>query len=307
MTNYNELELAAIAKVENYFKAIWTPEFTKGIVRDLKERLGKYQQENGLKSFVLGMSGGLDSAVIAALAADFNTKGMFIGINSAEEHRALAELVAKQYDIEYSEKFITEEQVKNFKSILLSTDNDRVAIGNLKARLRMIALYDLARKHGGCVLSTDNLSELQMGFWTLHGDVGDIAPIQFLNKGFEVQYVAKELGIPDAVIDQAPSDGLGVTAANTDESQLGGNYRYVDTVMFAYIQAYFAPTQGGKSTLSDVFRELLATERAQNVIKRFQNTRFKRQDNSKVFEMYTPGRDKYVKYIYFSGGGEVEE
>lgn len=300
---YNELELAAIGQVEEYFQGIWTPDFTNNVIQQLKKRLSEYQAEHELKSYVLGMSGGLDSAVVAALAADLNTKGMFIGINSAEEHRVLAERVARQYNIEYSEKFITEEQVENFKSILLSTENDRMAVGNLKARLRMIALYDLAKKHGGCVLSTDNLSELCMGFWTLHGDVGDIAPIQFLNKGFEVQYIAKALGIPDAVIDQAPSDGLGVTAANTDEAQLGGNYRYVDTVMFAYIQAYFATTSGG-GTLSDVFRQLLDTERAKNVIKRFHNTRFKRRDNSTAFQLQTPGKSKYVDYIYFSGDDE---
>lgn len=302
---YNELELAAIGQVEEYFQGIWTSAFTNNVIRLLKERLSDYQADHGLKSYVLGMSGGLDSAVVAALAADLNVKGMFIGINSAEEHRVLAELVAKQYNIEYSEKFITAEQVENFKTILLSGDkytgevsaDERMAVGNLKARLRMIVLYNLAREYKGCVLSTDNLSELCMGFWTLHGDVGDIAPIQFLNKGFEVQYIAKALGIPDAVIDQAPSDGLGVTAANTDEAQLGGNYRYVDTVMFAYMHTYFSKRLGSNA----VFVELLATERAQGVIKRFLNTRFKRQDNSSVFELHTPGRMKYNEFVHFNG------
>lgn len=110
-----------------------------------------------------------------------------------------------------------------------------IAEGNIKARLRMITAYHMANIFKGCVLSTDNYSEYNMGFWTLHGDVGDISPIQFINKGFELQYIAKALGIPDNIITQAPSDGLGVTATNTDEAQLGANYKFVDSAMLLYM------------------------------------------------------------------------
>lgn len=293
INEYNELELEAIAFVEEFYAKIWTPEYTRNIISSLKGVLKDYQETHGLKAYVLGMSGGLDSAVVAALAADLNAKAMFIGINSSEEHRRLAELVATQYNVEYTEKFISEQQIENFKTILLSTENDRVAIGNLKARLRMIALYDLAKKHKACVLSTDNLSELCMGFWTLHGDVGDFGPIQYLNKGFELQYLAKELGIPEPVITQLPSDGLGVTEANTDEAQLGGNYRYVDTVLFAYF---------GQATekIAPVLQQLLLTERAQRIIQRYHNSQFKRKDNSiPINKLSTPGRHNYFNHLYF--------
>ena len=299
MTGYTSLELSAIEIVENFYKEIWTPEYTKNTVQQIKSRLASYQKDNGLKSFALGMSGGLDSAVIAALSAGLNTKAMFIGINSSEEHRRLAELVAKQYNIDYSEKFINAKDLELFKQVLLTDQNDRMAIGNLKARLRMIALYDLARANQGCVLSTDNLSELQMGFWTLHGDVGDIGPIQFFNKGFELQYVAKELNIPEDVIIQAPSDGLKVTEANTDEAQLGGNYRYVDTVMYAFFKSEMA--QASRGSLNPVFKQLLETERAQNVIKRFRNSEFKRKDLSTEFIFNNPGRQENSDWEYFFG------
>ena len=299
MTNYSPLELSAIELVEEFYQSIWTPEYTKEMVLQIKVRLRKYQEENGLKSYVLGLSGGLDSAIVAALAADLNPKAIFIGINSSEEHRKLAKLVAKQFKIEYSEKIIYDRAITDFKDILLSTKPDSMAIGNLKARLRMIVLYDLARKHQGCVLSTDNLSELHMGFWTLHGDVGDIAPIQYFNKGFELQYIAKELNIPEAIINQAPSDGLGVTEANTDEAQLGGNYRYVDTVMYAFFKTIMATLD--TRTADPIFKQLLETEKAKNIVKRYKSTEFKRQDSSQTFNFLNPAISEQMEWEYFFG------
>ena len=120
--------------------------------------------------------------------------------------------------------------------------------GNLKARLRMITLYDLARKTNGLVLSTDNLSEFQMGFWTICGDVGDYAPLQNIGKGFELPAIARQLDIRNDIIVQAPSDGLMITDDDTDEAQLGANYKEVDTIMFCYKNdnPYFIDFQGGR-------------------------------------------------------------
>ncbi len=157
---------------------------------------------------------------------------------------------------------------------------DPTSLGNLKARLRMMFLYDRARYHGGCVLSTDNLSELQMGFWTLHGDVGDIAPIQYLNKGFEIPYIARHIGIPNDIIDQAPSDDLGVTEENTDEAQLGANYKFVDTVMFVY-NALRSSSDFHDKLYIDGHKELFETflnesSLAKKIVARYKNSEFKR-------------------------------
>ena len=102
--------------------------------------------------------------------------------------------------------------------------------GNIRARLRMITLYNLAHKVAGCVGSTDNFSELAAGFWTLHGDVGDIAPIQSLNKSWEVPMLAKMLDVPQATVEAVPTDGLGIS--NSDADQLGMSYLEFDIALF---------------------------------------------------------------------------
>jgi len=112
---------------------------------------------------------------------------------------------------------------------------DNVLQGNIKARLRMVTLYDLARRTNGLVLSTGQRSEDEyMKFFTIAGDIGDMAPIFSVGKGFELPAIAYSLGIREDIITQAPSDGLQVTEANTDEEQLGANYKEVDTIISIY-------------------------------------------------------------------------
>ena len=120
-------------------------------------------------------------------------------------------------------------------------DSMRVALGNWKARLRMMyGVYDLARKALGMVLSTDNLSEWWMAFWTICGDVGDFGPIQDVSKGYEMPMLARVLGVPQEIIDAQPDDGNKV-AEGGDAAQLGGDYPTVDRVMIRLIQQGFDP------------------------------------------------------------------
>jgi nicotinamide-nucleotide amidase len=106
--------------------------------------------------------------------------------------------------------------------------------GNIRARLRMITLYNLAGAHNGFVASTDNFSELAAGFWTLHGDVGDVAPIQSLTKSWEVPCLAELMGVPNSIVMAVPTDGLGI--ANGDEDQLGCSYLEFDVGMFSLMK-----------------------------------------------------------------------
>jgi NAD+ synthetase len=118
----------------------------------------------------------------------------------------------------------------------------KIASGNVKARIRMILLYDIARRVDGMVLGTDNLTEYLLGFWTLHGDVGDYSPIQYLWKT-EVyalsQHLIKECGedrsrVLLSCIEATPTDGLGITHSDLD--QLGaGCYEEVDKILKAYL------------------------------------------------------------------------
>jgi len=121
--------------------------------------------------------------------------------------------------------------------------------GNLKARMRMILLYDLAQLHRGMVLSTDNYTELLLGFWTLHGDVGDYGMIQRLWKS-EVYGMAEYLTTTllhneaqalQSCIDCQATDGLGITNTDLDQIMPGwegssrDGYNQVDHILFSYL------------------------------------------------------------------------
>lgn len=116
----------------------------------------------------------------------------------------------------------------------------RVARGNIKARLRMtFGTYHVARMLNGIVLSTDNLSEYWMAFWTLHGDVGDFGMIQNVMKGLELYDIARCLGVNEEILGARPDDGLGVGGG--DEDQLGAPYSVIDEVMLAMQRNGFNP------------------------------------------------------------------
>lgn len=132
------------------------------------------------------------------------------------------------------ERTAGDEAIRNFDF------SKKVAQGNIKARLRMmLGTYHVARMLKGIVLSTDNLSEFWMAFWTICGDVGDYGMIQKVMKGLELYDIARRLDVPQEIIDARPDDGNGV--AGTDEEQLGAGYHTVDKVMIRLIQQGFNP------------------------------------------------------------------
>ncbi len=214
------------------------------IIDNIRTFVRDYVKENNLKCLVLGISGGLDSAIVAALCQEkfigVPLYGMSIPINSSEVHIERAIYVGDVYCSKFQVNYTFDKefnQIKNYFDASYFTDvTDDMTIGNIKARLRMMALYDLAKKAGGAVLSTDNFSEYNAGFWTLHGDVGDIAPIQSLWKGLELPMLARQLGIREDIIEAKPSDGLAVTDEDTDEAQIGMDYITFDKQIQAYLR-----------------------------------------------------------------------
>ena len=152
---------------------------------------------------------------------------------------------AKTFCIEKLDSWIEHDLTKQFDALVSIMDetishdglsDDKIRQGNIRARLRMITLYDLASKHGGLVASTDNYSELASGFWTLHGDVGDVSPIQALTKSWEVPALAEHLGVPHEIVEAVPTDGLGI--ANGDEDQFGFSYLEFDIAMFSLFNEF---------------------------------------------------------------------
>ena len=208
-------------------------------------QLSDYRSQAGVSTAVLGMSGGVDSAVTAALLkeAGWRVVGYTLPIEQAPEEtergiEACHALGLEHLHLDLSEQYRSVvEGLGGLDEGLRASDADplRTRRGNIRARLRMVALYDQAHRWGGLVASTDNFSELGAGFWTLHGDVGDLAPVQALLKSWEIPWMARAYGVSERTWRAKPTDGLGI--GEGDEAQIGATYLEWDIVVFAVIDA----------------------------------------------------------------------
>lgn len=216
-----------------------------------------YLIDNDLKAMIVGVSGGIDSALTTALAhfvrkeigVKVIARSITIESNKQDEidrARRVGEAFAddfREVDLTEAYRAFLPKIVEDFNS---QQENLKFKIrkGNIKARMRMIYLYDIAAKNSGLVLSTDNYTELLLGFWTLHGDVGDFGPIQQLWKTevYELARYIAENKVENAqqsealrkCIEAVPTDGLGIT--NSDLDQLGAaSYKEVDQILMKYL------------------------------------------------------------------------
>lgn len=247
-----------------------------------------YVEHSSLKSLVVGVSGGIDSALVTVLAREvckrLNNKVKLIGrslpINSSPEEISRAETVGslfcddfKTFDLsnsydglkEHMEHPATSDGIMGYK----------IRSGNIKARTRMIQLFHIAHAEKGMVLSTDNFTELLLGFWTLHGDVGNYGMIQnvwktevymmsdLLHVVTDINHQEKEA--ISACIQAAPTDGLGIT--NTDLDQFGDEVKsYADADILLY----------------EVLSGNLDVDPIPKVVKMYKTTHFKRNDPTNI-------------------------
>lgn len=203
--------------------------------------LSDYVEDVGAEGFVVGISGGLDSATSATLAARALDPGaldlVFLpGPTTSDEDREMAGAVAEAIGTELAEVEIG--PATEALSDELGIEPDRVVTGNLQARLRMAAAYARAKASGRLVLGTGNKSELLTGYFTKHGDGGvDLLPLGDLYKT-QVREIARRVDVPEAVITRAPTAGL--WRGQTDEAELGLAYADLDVVL-AGIEQQFEP------------------------------------------------------------------
>lgn len=186
----------------------------------------------GGKGVVLGMSGGIDSSVLAILcqrAFPQNTLGVIIPCFSSEEDKAHALLVANKFSLPTIEIVLDNAFTILFQALpdaKAPPDINRLAQANLKARLRMVVLYYITNQLGYLVAGSSNRSEIAIGYFTKYGDGGvDIMPLGNLVKR-QIRELATCLGVPQAIIDKPPSAGL--WAGQTDESEMGFTYDELD-------------------------------------------------------------------------------
>jgi len=185
---------------------------------------------SGAKGIVLGLSGGIDSAVVSALCKEAVGKDkllvLFMPCNSNPRDLKDARLVAAKLKLK-SELVDLSCVYNNFLKVLPPAGG--LALGNLKPRLRMSTLYYFANKLNYLVCGTGNKSELLVGYFTKYGDGGvDILPIADLFKR-QVRKLAEELKIPQGIITKPPTAGL--WQGQTDEGEMGITYNELDDIL----------------------------------------------------------------------------
>lgn len=250
----------------------------------LVDKTAEYVTSNNLKAMVLGISGGIDSTVVAAICHEVSKKtgipliGRSLPIKNKSDEFATSVHVGEAF----CDKFEVYRLERSYRAALFDACADAgdvnmansyhldeleempsrtpIANGNLQARCRMMYLYDIASRHKGLVMSTDNQTEYQLGFWTIHGDVGDFDPIQDLWKTevyglanyMRDRYRSKALealhndyketcdkyrAMSYAVYSSCkliPTDGLGIS--NSDLEQIGAkDYDTVDDILSRFI------------------------------------------------------------------------
>ena len=210
--------------------------------KDLAEWIGQQVTIAAARGLVVGLSGGLDSAVVARLcmlATPGRVVGAIMPCHSDPTDAEDAELIGRHFDIPVVRLDLApayDHFASDLKRLFLQLPVDhpaqaggpstemraRVPLANIKPRLRMSALYFLANSLNYLVVGTGNRSELTVGYFTKHGDGAvDLLPVGRLLKS-EVRMLARELDVPAAIIDKPPSAGLWV--GQTDEEEMGFSY-----------------------------------------------------------------------------------
>ena len=205
---------------------------------DIDRWLKDYYYFHAIKSFVVGVSGGIDSAVVSTLCAEtgFPTYILTMPLHSKEENTELSDLHASKLVEKYRNVTIVNVDLSNTYDAFMDTVYEgftdcKLANANTKSRLRMVTLYQVAGSVGGIVVGTGNkVEDYGVGFFTKYGDGGvDIAPIADIYKT-EVWELGKYLGVDERIIDAIPTDGLW-DDGRKDEDQIGASYEQLEEAM----------------------------------------------------------------------------
>lgn len=218
----------------------------KKATNDCVQWIKDFFEKNGKDCMaVVGISGGKDSSVVAALCVEALGKDRVIGVLMPQ---------GEQSDIEYSKMLVdflditritcniegaVNEVLESFEGVVSPTPQTTT---NLPARIRMATLYAISQSVNGRVANTCNLSEDWVGYATRYGDAaGDFSPLSQLTVT-EVKAIGRELGLPSELVDKTPTDGL---CGKTDEDNLGFTYAELD----AYIRDGIEPNEEIKAKI----------------------------------------------------------
>lgn len=204
------------------------------------ERIIQFTQDKmkraGVPNIIVGLSGGIDSALTAFISVKAlgkeHVRGLMLPYKSSHpDSLAHAKLVAEALDIPYEIIDISPMVDAYFQTY--DQDAEALRKGNFMARMRMCTLFDLSSKYKALVAGTSNKSELYVGYCTQYGDSAcAFEPIGHLYKT-EVREISRVLGVPEAIIQKQPTADL--WAGQTDEDELGITYQELDQILYQLI------------------------------------------------------------------------
>jgi NAD+ synthase len=207
----------------------------KNLSEKIQNWIINYVNEYNIKTLIIGVSGGIDSAVVSTLCArtGIPTIGVGMPLNSKPENTKLSQLqldFLKKLNVKTLEYDLTN-TFKSFEDLMSNFFVSELSSANSKSRLRMMTLYHIATTMKGIVVGTGNkVEDFGVGFYTKYGDGGvDISPIADLYKT-EVRELGRYLGVPQEIVNAIPTDGLW-DDDRKDEEQIGATYEELEWVM----------------------------------------------------------------------------
>ncbi|MFX1377124.1 MAG: NAD+ synthase [Promethearchaeota archaeon] len=205
------------------------------IISEIQQWIHDYCKSANADGIVVGISGGIDSAVTSTLCTNAIGKDAVIGLGlpclSNPQDLNDTKLLAAKLGIEFRIFDLSSVYEEIINVISKFIEPNKLATANLKARLRMVTLYFTAQSKGNYLIGgTGNRTELAIGYFTKYGDGGvDIEPLGGLYKR-EIREIARKLNIPEKIINKPPSAGL--WEGQTDEGEIGMKYDLLDEIIY---------------------------------------------------------------------------